>query len=293
METLIRNITGIYGQKGQDWFNNLPHIINYLCNHWHLKQINSVNNMTYNYVAKAIAQSSQPVVLKISCDEKTITDEKEALKHFAGVGAIKLIDYQEQFFAMLLEQAVPGISLKALYPEQINNVIEYYLQTAIKLHRKQLPTHYQFAHVREWLKSIDHCHSDRMPNNLLKKAKILKDQLLRTSNQQILLHGDLHHDNVLQHGDEWLVIDPKGIIGEPEFEIAAFDFIHSSEIDSNKNIQQLFDERLALMNKKANYNIQRIREWVFIRLVLAAVWCIEDNGDPSWDIKLAQFLMPA
>lgn len=292
MDTLIRNITGIYGEKGQEWFNNLPQIINFLCNHWQLTQLKPVSNMTYNYVAKAISKLNQSVVLKISCDEKTIIDEKEALKHFAGSGAIQLIDYQDQYFAMLLEQAVPGVSLKTYYPQQMDIVINCYLQTAIRLHLKKLPTHFHFKHISEWLKSIDNCHSDHIPKKLLYEAKILKNKLLASSHQQVLLHGDLHHDNVLQHGNEWLAIDPKGIIGEPEFEFAAFDFIHDSELNDNKNIQQLFDERLQLMAKKAQYNIQRIRDWVFIRLVLAAAWCIEDNGDPSWNINLATRLFP-
>jgi len=38
----------------------------------------------------------------------------------------------------------------------------------------------------------------------------------------VVLHGDLHHFNILSSGDRWLAIDPKGIIGEPEFEPAAY-----------------------------------------------------------------------
>lgn len=44
--------------------------------------------------------------------------------------------------------------------------------------------------------------------------------------------GDLHHDNILQNSDDearysfsdggWLVIDPKGVIGEQAYEVAAF-----------------------------------------------------------------------
>lgn len=34
------------------------------------------------------------------------------------------------------------------------------------------------------------------------------------------LHGDLHHDNILSSGRGWLAIDPKGLIGDPHYEVA-------------------------------------------------------------------------
>ncbi len=37
-----------------------------------------------------------------------------------------------------------------------------------------------------------------------------------------MLHGDLHHDNILQNGNYWVVIDPKGLIGEPAYEVSSF-----------------------------------------------------------------------
>lgn len=46
----------------------------------------------------------------------------------------------------------------------------------------------------------------------------------------IFLHGDLHQDNILKQGNGWLAIDPKGVIGEAEFEIAAFDFMYIREL---------------------------------------------------------------
>lgn len=116
MKTLMQNITNIYGKKGQEWLDNLPKIVEALSNYWKLTNIIPVDNMTYNYVVKATTHENQRVVLKISCDEKSIIDEEQALHYFAGNGAIKLLDYNEQYYAMLLHQAVSGITLKSLYP---------------------------------------------------------------------------------------------------------------------------------------------------------------------------------
>lgn len=37
-----------------------------------------------------------------------------------------------------------------------------------------------------------------------------------------MLYGELHHGNILQNDNDWLVIDPKGVIGGPAYEVAAF-----------------------------------------------------------------------
>lgn len=157
-----------------------------------------------------------------------------------------------------------------------------------KLHNNTFDGKHKFSHISEWLRSLDNCVSPQIPDRLLDKAINLKNALLASPGKQVLIHGDLHHDNILQDNHQWLAIDPKGIIGEAEFEIAAFDFIHSSEIENNQAVEQLFEKRVELIAQQSTYNIQRIKDWVFIRLILAAAWCVEDKGDPSWDIKLAE-----
>lgn len=107
---------------------------------------------------------------------------------------------------------------------------------------------------------------------------------------EIFLHGDLHHDNILKNEDHWLAIDPKGIVGEPEFEIAAFDFMSINELAQMSDVKNRVEARVNLLAQKANLNPQRIIGWVFIRLILMAAWQIEDNGDPTWVIKLAEKL---
>jgi streptomycin 6-kinase len=93
----------------------------------------------------------------------------------------------------------------------------------------------------------------------------------------------------LQDGNEWIVIDPKGIVGDVEFEMAAFDFIYHSELD-NKEVTDFYEKSIALISQKSNLNFQRIKDWVFVRLILSAAWSIEDNRDYSWAIQLARLL---
>ncbi len=288
MKTFTQNIIGTFAEAGKIWLNRLPSIIDILAAQWNLTSIKPVQNMTYNYVAKATANSNQNVVLKIGCDKQTIIDEKNALQHFNGQGSILCLDFNQEHNAMLLQQAIPGITLKRLYPAEADVVIDAYATTMQILHQNPLlPTH-PFKQVSDWLTAIDNLTAEQLPLLLLNKAILLKTELLNSSQKQILLHGDLHLDNILEDNHSWLTIDPKGIIGEPEFEAAAFDFIHPSELKITKDIPALFAMRTEQLAQSAKLDEQRIRDWVFVRLILSAAWSIEDSGDPNQALMLAK-----
>ena len=115
MQRLEKNIRNAFGERGAEWLDTLPIIIQKLAQHWSLANIQRIKNMSWNYVAFS-TQQSNPVVLKISCDKQVIQDEYRALKHFNSHGAIKIIDIMHDYNAMLLEQAIPGYLLKEHHP---------------------------------------------------------------------------------------------------------------------------------------------------------------------------------
>jgi streptomycin 6-kinase len=291
MKLLKQNITNIFGKEGKAWIDDLPTTINTLATYWGLKQITPVENMTFNYVAKAVTNADQAVVLKIGCDEKSLFHEIQALNYFDGNGSIRLISHHPEHHALLLQQAIPGETLKSLYSSQIEYVMDSYVDTMKKLHNKPLLKTNNYRHIREWLSAIDNLSDQVCSPHLTKKAITLKNELLGSMTNEIFLHGDLHHDNILKNEDNWLAIDPKGVVGDAEFEIAAFDFMYVNELANKNDVKVIFEERVNLLTEKANLNPQRIKDWVFVRLILMAAWHVEDNGDPSWAIKLAGALV--
>jgi streptomycin 6-kinase len=58
--------------------------------------------------------------------------------------------------------------------------------------------------------------------SLVEAAHGVYDRLAATQRHERLLHGDLHHGNVVFDRERgWLVIDPKGVVAELEFELGA------------------------------------------------------------------------
>jgi len=147
--------------------------------------------------------------------------------------------------------------------------------------------HTQYKHIRDWLRALDRADAANFPQGVLAKAIEVKDKLLKSGESEFVLHGDLHHDNILSHGDAWLAIDPKGVVGEKAFELAAFDFITDAEWENNTlNLPALFRARINLLAQKSHIAVDRLTDWVLARFVLGAAWTLEDNGDPH------QFMRP-
>lgn len=169
----------------------------------------------------------------------------------------------------MLERAVPGVSLKEYLSD---NKIAIACAVMDKLHKAPVQNTYNFPNIKDQLKALD--KEWNLPNIYLHKARTLRDKLLERTEPQILLHGDLHDKNILQNGEQWVVIDPKGVIGYPINEVWAF------IIDIEKDTEFV-----------ANYfrfNLQEVRNWYFVQLILAICWNLEDGIENKLFLELAK-----
>jgi streptomycin 6-kinase len=266
MTLLENNIINLYGDKGKVWLDDLPCLTEEIAEKWHLENLAPVSNLSYNYVLSGFRET-QPIVLKLSLDTLALDRETAALMVFDGYGGVPVLDQTEG--ALLLEHVIPGHSLKNHLPN--DKSIQIMCNVMKKLHQASLPNGGPFPHIHDWLTTID--KEWDIPNEYLRKARELKNKFLETDGNPVLLHGDLHHDNVLANGNDWVVIDPKGVIGDPIHEV--WTFIMDLEKDT-QYVADFFD-----------FNVTVVRQWYFVRAILAACWSLEDNGDPKMFLDLA------
>lgn len=289
MKILEKNVVNAFGEEGRKWIRSLPDTVEKLTHHWSLSYIQPVNNMSWNYVALALQKSNRPVVLKISCDKKLILDEYKALNCFDGQGAVKVYDINHEYNALLLEQAIPGTQLKEKHI-LIKDTIQIYAQVINSLNN-HMPINNNYIHVSEWCKVINNIHDERISKHLVDKALQLRLSLLNTVPEEHLCHGDLHLENIIQQESNWLVIDPKGIIGETAFEAAAFDLLNENEMQDDTAIVQLkISDRVNQLSGELGISAERLLSWIFLRMIISAQWFVEDKGDPGRMIKLADYV---
>jgi streptomycin 6-kinase len=271
------NIISIYGRKGKAWLNELPQIVSAISSRLDLRDLKSATNLTYNYVLSGF-QGDSPIILKLGIDHEALTREAFALRCFEGCGAVHVL--AEDKSMLLLERAVSGTSLKSYFPDQEHESIEIACVVMQKLHQASIPKHHNFPHIKDWLTALDKDWS--IPDGYLKKARNLRDQLLKTADLDVLLHGDLHHDNILQNGNDWLVIDPKGLIGERSYEVAAFIRNPMPELLNYADAPTIIHNRITHFAELIKLPSQRILDWCFVQAVLSWVWAIEDGCDTDY-----------
>jgi streptomycin 6-kinase len=271
------NSLNIYGEKGKAWLDELPELVTAIASRLDLRVLQEVTNLTYNYVLSGF-QGDNPIILKLGLDHEALTREAFALKCFVGYGAVKVLAEDNGIF--LLERAVPGISLKSYFPDREQESIEIACGVMQTLHQANIPEDHTFPHIKDWLTTLD--KDWNIPNHYLQKAKKLRDELLQTSEVDVLLHGDLHHDNILQNVNDWVVIDPKGVIGEPAYEVAAFIRNPIPELLNHDDAPNIIQSRVTRFAAALELPERRIIDWCFVQAVLALIWALEDDCDASY-----------
>ncbi len=283
------NMKRLYGQQGQVWLNNLKNLVDQLAVKWGLSDLQPLKELSYNYILAGM-QKEKHVILKLGFDKSAMQREAAALKCFEGHKCIKVLGADMNMGALLLERAVPGQSLKSLFPEHDEEAIKITCKIMDGLHRVLFKESKQFQHISDWLSILDKDWD--IPRQFIKKARELRDSLLQTPTQNVLLHGDLHHGNILScEKNKWIAIDPKGIIGEPAYEVGAFIRNPMPTLLEQNDAKNIIQRRIMLFAKNFNLDEQRIWDWVYVQTILSACWMIEDDLDPGYFLNFVQILL--
>jgi streptomycin 6-kinase len=285
MVSFITNITNLYGQEGQFWLSQLPGTSRYFADLWGLGELTPVENLSYNAV---YFSTQKPMVLKLGCDRDALAREAKALTAYQGQGSVRLLQSDIKNGALLIERSFPGISLQGLFPHADSAAVAHAATIMKRLHTASIPDPSLFPTLQHWFSVLDIAHS--LPAAHLAKAKELAHTLLKTSKKTVLLHGDLHHGNILSQEGDWVAIDPKGVLGDPAYEVGAFINNPIPDILDHPDLTGLLQNRASLFAKLLGYNPQQLYQWSYIQSMVSAGWMVEDNSDPSAFLKITEAL---
>jgi len=278
------NVITTWGDSGRDWLQSLPQTTTALIQHWNLTQLLPVTNLSYNYVMTGY-QGTTPIILKISCTQIDAQKEYTALTAYNGIGCIRLLDHHLTHHALLLEHALPGTSLVPLFPDNDDTAIAHTVQVIQLLHAAAVPTNSVLPTLAQWINDIYTPHAD-LPTYHIHKAQAIAQQLFATQTRNVVLHGDLHHENIILSDRGWLAIDPKGIIGDPAYDVCAF--IRNPRLQELKSIS-LIVHRIQLFSEQLAIDPQRLKSWVYVQAVLEACWAMNaGQTDPNKALAAAE-----
>jgi streptomycin 6-kinase len=201
-----------------------------------------------------VSHDRTDAVLKIQKPHRESEHEAAALELWNGEGAIRLLDQDPEEHALLLERCLPGTPLSEAGPE---TALDVFVELLPRLWKPAGEPFRALADEAAWWSEYlpQHWEAAERPfeQRLLDAALEALRELPPTQGEQVLLHQDLHGENVLAAQREpWLAIDPKPLAGEREFGVAPI--VRSFELGHSKR-----DVRYRLDRLTADLGLDRER----------------------------------
>lgn len=231
---------------------------------WRLEPVDE-SFVTHTSRLMAATQDGQPVMLKLTNYPEEIAGAI-VLQWWSGDGAVPVLEREGN--ALLMERA---IGTGSLYQQCLRGddegPIESLCNVLDRLHRRRAAPLPPTVNLRTWFADL---LSSGSADPQIARGKRIAEDLLATEADRVVLHGDLHHQNVLDFGDgRWLAIDPKALFGE-----RAFDYVNIFRNPTTPIAADpaRFRERVQQIQARAGLDRTRLLAWIAAFCALSICW---------------------
>lgn len=265
------------GPAEVDWLDRLPRTLHGAAGAWGLEVGPPFLPLSYNYVAPARLPDGGPAVLKAGFPGDDLRFEAEALRYFDGHACVRLLAADLEASVLLLERIEPGETLPALR----DDITETAAAAEVMRELSRVPPEdNDFPRAEDWLRDASRpdaitATKQAFPwiGTMLSRATDLTVE----PSPRFLLHGDLHHGNILRGADgDWRAIDPKGVTGPAEWEAAPFLFNELERfapVDWPRAVRRRADQ----LAEALSLDRERLYAWSAVRSLQAAFWSLRDT----------------
>jgi streptomycin 6-kinase len=289
-----RHMVELHGAQGAAWLAELPARLEACSRRWSLQVQPPFADLTYNYVAPAFTADGREVVLKLGVPTLELRTEIAALRHYDGHGIACLLDADAEEGVLLLERLQPGSMLAEVEDDAQAMAIAAGVMLALW---KPLPPDHRFPTAAMWAADLQKLRATfaggtgPFPARLVEMAERLFAELVASQGEQVLLHGDLHHYNILRaQRAPWLALDPKGVAGEREYEVGALLRNPFGLLDW-PDLAGVTARRIEQLAELLGFDRQRLAAWGMAQEMLSLWWTYEDHGEYApEDLALAEVL---
>lgn len=271
------------GEAQMRWLEQLPRLVAAMCERWSLALGPAFPDLSYNFVAPATLTDGTAAVLKLCFPDPDgdFLHEEAATRAFAGGACVRLLDSDLDSSALLLERVQPGTMLHHLHDDVAETSIAASIMRRL---RRSPPPDHSFPTALEWIDSA------RSPTAIPGRKAALpwaQNALERTRELalepgEMLLHGDVHHYNILAAEREpWLAIDPHGVVAHPEWEVAPF-LINNLEQFNRSDWGKVIRRRADQTADELSLDCRVLYAWSATRALQFAFWSLRDDTQ-TWD----------
>ncbi len=257
-------------------------------NHWKLIPDGTpVITHTSQLLPVRTVTNGMKAMLKIT-DDKHEKTGNALMVWWGGNGAAQVIAHEKE--AIVLEYATGSESLSAMSREGRDvEACRLMCITASQLHTSRKRPLPQLTPLKDWFRALK--PAAREYGGILTHCVEISEHLLSTPRDVVTLHGDLHHDNVLDFGASgWLAIDPKGVKGERGFDYANIftnpDLAHP--VPRVSVVPEIFKQRLKTVTEVAGLDRERLLMWIIAWCGLSTAWSLESKDRISITLEIAK-----
>jgi len=280
---VVANVLAACGELGAAWLRRLPEHLDAATAGWGLTEDGPpYAEASLGLVLPVRGPGGAPLVLKLSPPTEWLAHEARALAHWAGAGAVRLEAADLSRGALLLERAVPGTTLATLCPVDDRAATEAAAEVVARLRATSGRPAEALPALASWTERLG-ADWGAFPElaSACRDARAMVSELFADAARTSVLHGDLHHHNLLRAERlPWLATDPKGITGPPEAEPAALLRNPRRFVLSHPRPAALLADRLSVLAERLGDDVRRLAGWGYALAVVAAAWAAEDQqGD--------------
>jgi len=231
-----------------------------------------------------VMRGGKPAMLKISHEK----DERSGalMEWWDTEGAAQVLARDDE--ALLLERATSSASLVEMARSgRDDEACRILCATAARLHAPRPKPYPRAIPLGLWFRDLEPAAAAH--GGILVRCADAARALLAEPREVGVLHGDLHHGNVLNFGARgWLAIDPKCLFGERNFDFANI-FTNPDLSDPEHPVATIparFERRLDIVTAAAGLQRRRLLSWILAWAGLSAAWFSDDGDDTLATIDL-------
>ncbi|HBL84747.1 MAG: hypothetical protein A2Y17_01845 [Clostridiales bacterium GWF2_38_85] len=268
---------------GQAFYEKLLKNIDIYSEMWQLEIVKLVDYFSVNCILVCRSALYGDAVLKIGNPCKETITEYNTLLEYNGNRFCKVLNADIDNGVILEELIQPGIQLRT--EKSLEKRLAVFSDLYRDLHIKSVnpdiyPTYVGWVtRITDYMEKRD---DFKELCSYMKKAREICLNVSSKFNQKMLLHGDFHQDNILLNSTGgYTIIDPKGVIGDPVFDVPRFLLNENNEDETPEQNEVRIKKAIDYLSCSLNIPSAIIKQCYFIETVMAYCWCVESNEEPD------------
>ena len=259
-------------------------------NLWKLEEVQKLTS-TETSDLYLVSSPHGPAVLKLLNEfgQKHEAVSAVFLRACEGLGAARLFEWDQE--AHLIERLYGDNLYQFSKRGEEEKASEEFVAIIKKIH-KVSSSELNIPNFKELFNAYERVSIPEEIHDLINLAREKVAELLKSQDQEVLLHGDLHHENIMARSNgEFVCFDSQAWIGDPAYELGTT-LKNPWDYPAVSHDAEVFQQRAAFFSKELELPLERIIGYAFVHCCLSICWGIEDKQPYDHSLAVAKMILP-